>query len=107
MRINSKDANVWYNLGCAYGQKRKQKEPKNLEEHFSKFVTDPRETEAFQKAVQLNPELPEAWYSLGVCIKESYKEKDGEQEKLMEIYLKLKEIDLSMAEEFYSEVVRP
>ncbi len=58
--------------------------------------------EAFQNAVTLNPEYADVWYNLGIAYKEL-----NQQEKVIEVYQRLRGLDANMADKFFKNIVVP
>ncbi len=87
LRIESMDATAWCNLGSAYKKSMQWQEA----------------IDAYQQALQIDPENATTWRNLGV----TYVCSRNQPEKVMEVYQRLKKLDFSMADAFFSRFVMP
>jgi tetratricopeptide (TPR) repeat protein len=86
LRINPENASAWYNLGISYvnsGQTAKA-------------------IEANKQALLINPEFAGAWFNLGSAYALA-----GQTTQVMEVYRRLKTLDTSRADKFFTQVVLP
>lgn len=84
VRINPDDVGAWYNMGFAYG---KSDQPSQA-------------IEAYQQAVRIKPEYVDAWVMLGVVYKVY-----GQPIQVEEVYNRLRVIDSTAADDFFSKIV--
>ena len=77
---------AWYNLGTVYGKAGP----------FAKTIN------AHQQALRIDPEYARAWYGLGGAYAGL-----GQRGKVLEVYTRLKTLDLALVEEFFTRTVMP
>jgi tetratricopeptide (TPR) repeat protein len=120
LRITPEDAEAWNNLGIAYvkaGQAAKAIEtyqqalritPEYAEAWYNlgnAYVDVDQATkaiESYQQALRINPEYASAWNNLGIAYRIT-----GQTSRVMEVYRRLKTLDTSRAERFFTKIVLP